>query len=103
LNDLTDPAVIVEIVDGGRSAVFLVRTTESTRRGAFRVGDLTTNESVLHYVADGGNDLPLSSKPATDTLLIHGSEWAPIAHGTSTADPAANSGAPFAPRMTANR
>ena len=102
LNDLTDPAVIVEIVDGGRSAVFLVRTTESTRRGAFGVGELTTTESVLHYVADRGNDLPLSSKATTDNLLSHGSEWAPIAQGMSTADPAANSGAPFAPRKTAN-
>jgi hypothetical protein len=114
VNDLAEPAVVVEIVDGPRAAVFVVRATASLRGGVRRVGGFETDAAVLHYVTESGgvltacgasectvarvngHDLPLSSKPATDPLLIHGSDGLPILARNSATDPAAHSGAGFA-------
>jgi hypothetical protein len=89
-------AVIVEISDGPRTAVFLVRSADTPHpRPLCRVGSCETDAVMLHYSTDegrlqhliaqgtsvcpvvriNGRDLPLSSKSTTDTLLIHGSDW----------------------------
>jgi hypothetical protein len=49
-----DDAVIVEIVDGARTAVFMVRPARSVRpRRACRAGEFETDAAMLHYVTEG--------------------------------------------------
>jgi heparinase II/III-like protein len=91
-----DGTVIVELVDGPRTMVFLVQPAGSRRRRHLgHSGEIETDAAMLHYSTESGHlqrliaqgtagcpsvringlDLPLSAKSTTDTLLIHGSDW----------------------------
>ena len=60
--------------------------------------DFWSGEPPRHLIAQGilgfpmarinGRDLPLSANAATDSLLIHGSDWPPFSHENFTDDPA---------------
>jgi len=159
-----DDAVIVEIADGSRTALFMVRPAASAdSRRMRRVGEFETDATMLHYATENGRlravsavdarhvnaardrwlsltadavirdlhvglgddeidfcsgepprrlvargilrfpiarfngrDLPLSAKPATDSLLIHGSDWRPVSAGKPCPSAVAASGAAFA-------
>jgi uncharacterized heparinase superfamily protein len=56
-----DEAVIIEIVDGPRTAVFMVRPAHSSRpRRVCRVGEFETDATMLHYAAEDGRLTSLS-------------------------------------------
>jgi uncharacterized heparinase superfamily protein len=89
-------AVIVDVVDGPRTMVFMVQPADASRRRLLgHSNEIETDAALLHYstesghvqrlIAQGtrgfpllridGRDLPLSAKSTADTLLIHGSDW----------------------------
>src|SRR4029078_12135237 len=46
---------VVEIIDGRRAAVFLVRSADSSRAGLdCRVGEYETDAAIFHYATDDG-------------------------------------------------
>jgi hypothetical protein len=112
--DFGDVAVAVEIASGPRTNGFLVRSAESSRHGVARLGLFETDATVLHYVTNHGDtlaagwtpectvarlkgrDLPLSSKPVTERLLIRDADTSAFSRGNPATDPAAKCGAAFA-------
>jgi hypothetical protein len=114
---LGDDAMIVELVDGPRTMVFMVQPAESSRRRHIgRSGEIETDAAMLHYstesghlqrlIAQGtggcpllrvdGRDLPLSAKSTPDTLLIHGSDWLSFSARNPVSPVIAQCGAAFA-------
>jgi hypothetical protein len=112
-----EDGTLVEIVDGRRAAVFLVRSADTAPGDRdCRVGEYETNAAIFHYATDdgrlryliaqgigrcphvrmNGRDLPLSAKSATDTLLIHGSDSPSFSAGKPPSSAVAGSGAAFA-------
>jgi hypothetical protein len=112
-----DDIVIVELVDGPRTMVFVVRPAGSPRRHhLYRSGEFETDAVMLHYsteaghlrrlIAQGiggcplvrvnGRDLPLSAKSTTDTLLIHGPDWLSLSARKPLPSAIAKCGAAFA-------
>ena len=112
-----DETVIVEVDDGPRVAVFMVRPTHVPHRQRIcRVGDFETDAVMLHYtiesgrlrrvIAQGagrcpevrvnGHELPLSSNSPTDSLLIRGSDWLSFSAGKADPSAIAKCGAAFA-------
>jgi hypothetical protein len=112
---LGDDAVIVELVDGARTMVFVVRPAEC-RRLLCRSGEIETDAAMLHYSTEGGHlqrliaqgtdgcpvvringrELPLSAKSTTDTMLIHGSDWLSFSARMPRPSAIAKDGAAFA-------
>ena len=160
--DESDRAIVFEVLDGRRRAVFRVRAFDAAG-GADQAGEFHTDAAMLHYTEDNGRllslsmaggtqclstrdgwpsvrsdaaiadlhietgdtglalesfeppatltirgtadcaavringrDLPLSSKPTTSTLLIHGSDWPPFSAGNSGSPSGAPVGVAFA-------
>jgi hypothetical protein len=116
---LGDGAVIVEVVDGPRTMVFMVQPADSSRRRHLgRPVEIDTDAAMLHYSTESGHlqrliaqgtagcplllinglDLPLVAKSTTDTLLIHGSDWLSLSARKAFPPAIAQCGAAFAPR-----
>jgi hypothetical protein len=99
---LGDGAVIVEVVDGSHTIVFMVQPADSSRpRHLGRPVEIETDAAMLAYSTENGHlqrliaqgtagcpfllinglDLPLVAKSTTDTVLIHGSDWLSLSAG----------------------
>jgi hypothetical protein len=86
LNEHGDPMVIVEIVDGSRSAVFLVRTSDSPLpRRVCHVGECETDATMLHYVVDDGHLRSLSVVGGQHVITAN-EQWLSVAADAPLAD-----------------
>ena len=115
--DSPGDAVIVELVDGPRTMLFMVQPVDASRRLRLgHLGEVETDAAMLHYSTENGRlqrliaqgkgrcpllqinglDLPLSAKSTTEPLLIHGSDWLAISAGKPASSSIAQCGAAFA-------
>ncbi len=71
--------VIVEIVDGSRAAVFMVRASDSAiPRRVCRVGEFETDAAMLHYVVENGHLRSLSVVGGQHVITAH-ERWLSLA------------------------
>ncbi len=82
--DGADHAVVVEIVDGARTAVFMVRPAAAAGR-ACRVGEFETDAAMLHYVEEEGRLIALSMADGRYCCTSH-EEWLSISSDDPIAD-----------------
>ena len=86
LNEHGDPMVIVEIVDGSRAAVFMVRASDpSIPRRVCRVGEFETDAAMLHYVVENGHLRSLSVVDGQHVITAH-ERWLSLAADAPFAD-----------------
>ena len=85
-NEQGDPMVIVEIVDGTRAAVFMVRASDSSiPRRVCRVGEYETDAAMLHYVVEDGHLRSLSVVGGQHAITAH-ERWLSLAADAPFAD-----------------
>jgi hypothetical protein len=80
----SDRAIVFEVVDGRRRAVFMVRASDAAG-GAGQAGEFHTDAAMLHYTEDNGRLLSLSIAGGTQCLSTRDG-WPSVSSDAAIAD-----------------